>query len=60
MTPTGKQVPAGEPVRVTATGGTLTSVTVTAADGRTLPGKVAADGRTWTSDRKAVPGPRTR
>ncbi len=56
VTPNGKKVPAGEPVRVTATGGTLTSVTVTAADGRTLPGKVAADGRTWTSDRKAVPG----
>ncbi len=56
VTPTGKQVPAGEPVRVTATGGTLTSVTVTDADGRTLPGKVAADGRTWTSGRKAAPG----
>ncbi len=56
VTPTGKQVPAGEPVRVTATGGTLTSVTVTDADGRTLPGKITADGRTWTSGRKAAPG----
>ncbi|SCE00290.1 Lipoprotein-anchoring transpeptidase ErfK/SrfK [Streptomyces sp. DvalAA-19] len=56
VTPTGKQVPAGEPVRVTATGGTLTSVTVTDADGRTLPGKITTNGRTWTSGRKAAPG----
>jgi lipoprotein-anchoring transpeptidase ErfK/SrfK len=56
VTPTGEQVPAGEPVRVTAAGGRLTSVTVTDAEGRRLAGKVAADGRSWVSDRKAVPG----
>ncbi|WP_069742258.1 Ig-like domain-containing protein [Streptomyces sp. EN23] len=56
VTPTGKQVPAGEPVRVTASGGRLTSVTVTDAGGRRLAGKAAADGRSWVSDRKAVPG----
>lgn len=56
VTPTGEQVPAGEPVRVTAAGGTLTSVTVTDGEGHRLAGKVAADGRSWVSDRKAVPG----
>lgn len=56
VTPTGEQVPAGEPVRVTAAGGRLTSVTVTDAEGDRLAGKVAADGRSWVSDRKAVPG----
>ncbi|WP_031482994.1 L,D-transpeptidase [Streptomyces bicolor] len=56
VTPKGERVPAGEPVRVTASGGTLTSVTVTDAEGHRLAGKVAADGRTWVSDRKAVPG----
>lgn len=33
VTPTGKQIPAGEPVRVTVSGGRLTSVTVTDAEG---------------------------
>ncbi|KOG30100.1 L,D-transpeptidase [Streptomyces resistomycificus] len=56
VTPTGERVPAGKPVRVTATGGELTSVTVTDAEGHRLVGKVAADGRSWVSDRKAVPG----
>ncbi|MFI6195794.1 Ig-like domain-containing protein [Streptomyces phaeochromogenes] len=56
VTPTGERVPAGEPVRVTAAGGTLTSVTVTDAKGRKLAGKAAADGRSWVSDRKAAPG----
>jgi lipoprotein-anchoring transpeptidase ErfK/SrfK len=56
VTPRGEQVPAGEPVRVTAAGGRLTSVTVTDAEGHRLAGKVAADGRSWVSDRKAVPG----
>ncbi|WTE94629.1 Ig-like domain-containing protein [Streptomyces sp. NBC_01614] len=56
VTPTGERVPAGEPVRVTASGGGLTSVTVTDAEGHRLAGKVAADGRSWVSDRKAVPG----
>ncbi|MEU2068825.1 L,D-transpeptidase [Streptomyces anulatus] len=56
VTPAGKQVQAGESVRVTASGGSLTSVTVTDAEGRRLAGKVAADGRSWVSDRKSVPG----
>ncbi|GLW50603.1 hypothetical protein Stsp02_62640 [Streptomyces sp. NBRC 14336] len=56
VTPKGEQVPAGEPVKVTADGGRITSVTVTDGKGGELPGKVAADGRTWVSARKAVPG----
>ncbi|MGW5637264.1 Ig-like domain-containing protein, partial [Streptomyces sp. NPDC003832] len=56
VTPSGKQVPAGDPVRVTATGGRLTSVTVTDGEGHRLAGRTAADGRSWVSDRKAVPG----
>ncbi|MDQ0960672.1 lipoprotein-anchoring transpeptidase ErfK/SrfK [Streptomyces sp. B4I13] len=56
VTPTGTRVPAGRPVTVTAAGGRLTSVTVTDAEGHRLAGKVAADGRSWVSDRKAVPG----
>lgn len=56
VTPTGQRVPAGEPVKVTASDGRLTSVTVTDGEGHRLAGKVAADGRSWVSDRKAVPG----
>ncbi|MGW2288271.1 L,D-transpeptidase [Streptomyces phaeochromogenes] len=56
VTPTGERVPAGEPVRVTAAGGTLTSVTVTDAKGHKLAGKASSDGRSWVSDRKAAPG----
>ncbi|HZF92535.1 L,D-transpeptidase [Streptomyces sp.] len=56
VTPTGRQATAGKPVQVTAAGGSLTSVTVTDSEGRRLPGKVAPGGRTWVSDRKAVPG----
>ncbi|MER6612312.1 L,D-transpeptidase [Streptomyces xantholiticus] len=56
VTPKGEDVRAGEPVRVTAKGGTLTSVTVTDAKGGTLRGKPAADGSSWTSERKAAPG----
>ncbi|MEU2149210.1 Ig-like domain-containing protein, partial [Streptomyces globisporus] len=56
VTPTGQRIPAGEPVRVTVSGGRLTSVTVTDAEGHRLAGKAAADGRSWVSDRKAVPG----
>lgn len=56
VTPTGEQVPAGKPVKVTAAGGRLTSVTVADSEGHRLTGKVAADGRSWVSDRKAVPG----
>ncbi|MFF9867678.1 Ig-like domain-containing protein [Streptomyces sp. NPDC013953] len=53
---TGKQAAAGEPVRVTLAEGTLKQVTVTGSDGATLGGTVSADGRTWTSARKAAPG----
>ncbi|MFB6638117.1 Ig-like domain-containing protein [Streptomyces chartreusis] len=56
VTPRGEKVPAGEPVKVTASGGRLTSVTVTDGEGHRLAGKVAADGRSWVSDRKSVPG----
>ncbi|MGW7361143.1 L,D-transpeptidase family protein [Streptomyces sp. NPDC054802] len=56
VSPKGRAAPAGEPVKVTATGGRLTSVTVTDAEGRGLAGKLAADGASWTSARKAVPG----
>ena len=56
VTPTGERVPAGQPVRVTARGGTLTAVTVTDAKGHRLTGKAAADGRSWVSDRRAAPG----
>ncbi|WP_055611444.1 L,D-transpeptidase [Streptomyces phaeochromogenes] len=56
VTPAGERVPAGEPVRVTAAGGRLTSVSVTDAEGHKLAGKAASDGRSWVSDRKAAPG----
>ncbi|MER6346483.1 L,D-transpeptidase [Streptomyces sp. NPDC001595] len=56
VTPEGRQAAPGRPVTVTASHGRLTSVTVTDADGRRLPGKVTADGARWTSYRKAAPG----
>jgi lipoprotein-anchoring transpeptidase ErfK/SrfK len=56
VTPEGDQVRAGDSVRITASGGRLTSVTVTDAEGRKVGGEVAADGRSWVSGRKAVPG----
>ncbi|MFI2431304.1 Ig-like domain-containing protein [Streptomyces sp. NPDC018693] len=56
VTPAGERAPAGGPVTVRAAGGTLTSVTVTDAEGHRLAGKVAADGRSWVSDRRAAPG----
>jgi lipoprotein-anchoring transpeptidase ErfK/SrfK len=56
VTPEGDQVRAGDSVRITASGGRLTSVAVTDAEGRKLAGEVAADGRSWVSGRKAVPG----
>ncbi|WP_267245727.1 L,D-transpeptidase [Streptomyces sp. PR69] len=56
VTPQGERAAAGEPVRVTAETGALTSVTVTDGKGRTLAGTTSADGRTWTSDRVAAPG----
>lgn len=56
VTPEGDQVRAGDSVRITASGGRLTAVSVTDAEGRRLAGEVAADGRSWVSGRKAVPG----
>ncbi|MBD3933326.1 L,D-transpeptidase family protein [Streptomyces chumphonensis] len=56
VTPRGEAAPAGEPVRVTASGGRLTSVTVTDADGGPLAGELAPDGSEWASRRKAAPG----
>ncbi|MFB8350905.1 L,D-transpeptidase family protein [Streptomyces niveus] len=56
VTPSGKDAEAGRPVKVTAHGGTLTSVTVTDDRGRTLKGSLKPKGTVWVSDRKAVPG----
>ncbi|MFC3573112.1 Ig-like domain-containing protein [Streptomyces yaanensis] len=56
VTPHGTRAKAGEPVKVAASGGTLTSVTVTDARGGRLTGTLSHDGRTWTSNRNAVPG----
>lgn len=52
----GDQVKAGEPVTVTVAEGKLAQVKVTDAKGAELPGKIADDGRTWTSERNAPPG----
>ncbi|WP_411104770.1 Ig-like domain-containing protein [Streptomyces sp. cmx-4-9] len=53
---TGDQVKAGGPVTVTVAAGRLAQVKVTDAKGAELPGKIADDGRTWTSERNAPPG----
>ncbi|MEU9700339.1 Ig-like domain-containing protein [Streptomyces sp. NPDC047981] len=53
---TGESAKAGEPVTVTLAEGKLREVTVTDSKGARLDGKVAADGRTWTSARNATPG----
>jgi lipoprotein-anchoring transpeptidase ErfK/SrfK len=47
-----------KPVTVKVTGGTLTRVTLTAADGRAIPGKLSADGLTWTSSGTLFPDTR--
>lgn len=52
----GKQAKAGSPVEVKLAGGKLKRVTVADSKGTKLTGKVAANGTTWTSDRKAAPG----
>ncbi|WP_432169449.1 Ig-like domain-containing protein [Streptomyces sp. 1222.5] len=56
VSPHGARAKAGEPVRVAAHGGTLTSVTVKDARGRRLSGRMSAHDRAWVSDRNAVPG----
>lgn len=53
---TGDQVKAGEPVTVTVAEGKLAQVKVTDSKGAELPGKIADDGKTWTSERNAAPG----
>ncbi|MFD8635246.1 MULTISPECIES: Ig-like domain-containing protein [unclassified Streptomyces] len=53
---TGDQVKAGEPVKVTVADGKLAQVKVTDAKGGELAGQIAADGKTWTSERNASPG----
>ncbi|MFE2329179.1 Ig-like domain-containing protein [Streptomyces sp. NPDC059385] len=53
---TGDQVKAGEPVKVTLADGKLAQVKVTDAKGGELAGQIAADGKTWTSERNASPG----
>ncbi|MBD0748124.1 Ig-like domain-containing protein [Streptomyces sp. CBMA152] len=53
---TGQQAKAGQPVTVTLAAGKLQQVTVSDAKGGKLTGKVSADAKTWTSDRKAAPG----
>ncbi|MFF4704709.1 Ig-like domain-containing protein [Streptomyces sp. NPDC001288] len=56
VTPRGRQAVAGQQVRVTAKGGSLTSVTVTDAGGHRLTGRVSDGGARWVSERKAAPG----
>ncbi|MFE6158675.1 Ig-like domain-containing protein [Streptomyces sp. NPDC056486] len=56
VNPHGKQAEAGSPVKVTLADGKLKQVTVSDSKGTKLTGKVAANGTTWTSDRKAAPG----
>lgn len=53
---TGDQVKAGEPVKVTIAEGRLAQVKVTDGKGGELPGRIAPDGKTWTSERNASPG----
>jgi lipoprotein-anchoring transpeptidase ErfK/SrfK len=43
------QVSPGEPVKVTATDGTIANVTLTNSAGKAVRGELSADGRTWTS-----------
>ncbi|MFJ5552032.1 Ig-like domain-containing protein [Streptomyces sp. NPDC093225] len=53
---TGGKAKAGEPVKVTVAEGKLTSVRVTDTKGGELAGRIAPDGRSWTSERNAAPG----
>ncbi|MFD4763531.1 Ig-like domain-containing protein [Streptomyces sp. NPDC058439] len=52
----GTRATPGKPVEVTLGAGKLKAVTVSAAEGDALTGRISADGRTWTSDRPAAPG----
>ncbi|MEV7418660.1 Ig-like domain-containing protein [Streptomyces sp. NPDC089919] len=53
---TGDKAKAGEPVTVKVTEGKLTSVKVTDTKGGELSGRISADGKSWTSERKSSPG----
>ncbi|MET9696283.1 Ig-like domain-containing protein [Streptomyces sp. NPDC006529] len=52
----GDRVKAGEPVRVTLAEGKLAQVKVVDGKGGELAGRIAEDGRSWTSERNASPG----
>ncbi|QEU90729.1 hypothetical protein CP970_07185 [Streptomyces kanamyceticus] len=52
----GQQAKAGGPVEVKLADGKLKNVTVADAKGAKLPGKLSANGTSWTSERKAAPG----
>lgn len=53
----GDKAKPGEPVKVTLTGGEkLSLVKVTDGKGGELTGRMAADGKSWTSERNASPG----
>ncbi|MFK4071322.1 Ig-like domain-containing protein [Streptomyces sp. NPDC029674] len=52
----GQRAEAGKPVKVSLADGRLKQVTVADDKGAKLPGKVSANGSTWTSERKAAPG----
>ncbi|MEV4506531.1 L,D-transpeptidase [Streptomyces klenkii] len=51
----GKDVKFGSPISVRAEGGRLTEVEVKDTKGDKVPGRLAEDGATWTSDGKAGP-----
>ncbi|MFE2478872.1 Ig-like domain-containing protein [Streptomyces sp. NPDC059389] len=53
---TGDQAKPGEPVKVTLAEGKLATVKVSDGKGGELPGKIADDGKSWTSERNASPG----
>ncbi|MFE2285412.1 Ig-like domain-containing protein [Streptomyces sp. NPDC059443] len=53
---TGDAVKAGEPVTVTVAEGHLSTVKVTDAAGGELAGQIAADGKSWKSERNASAG----
>ncbi|THC51221.1 Ig-like domain-containing protein [Streptomyces sp. A1499] len=53
---TGRDAKAGGPVKVTLAEGTLEQVAVTDGKGQQMPGRVAEDGSTWISGRRAAPG----
>ncbi|WDN55141.1 Ig-like domain-containing protein [Streptomyces clavuligerus] len=56
VTPAGQTARAGEPIRVTARGGTLTSVAVTDGKGKSVGGTLSEGNTVWTSERRAAPG----